>query len=77
MEKVQINHSAYVKHVRELSDDHLRYIIKDARAALEAMPDGVKSSYYADEIDYCVNELSRRQRATQKEYLRIRHYLSK
>jgi len=65
-EDKRIDHAAYQKKVRKLSDESLRYIIKDAREAIEAMPDGRKAGYYADEINYCAQELHRRQKAAGK-----------
>jgi hypothetical protein len=39
----------------------LRFTIKDASEAIDAMPHGDKAGYYADEIHYCAMELKRRQ----------------
>ena len=58
--KIEIDHDAYQRKVRKLSDQSLRFIIKDARKAIEAMPEGPKANYYADEINYCASELHRR-----------------
>jgi len=62
METTQINHAEYMRKVRGLSEESLMYIIRDAQAAIKAMPDGHKAGYYADEIHYCSMELSRRKR---------------
>ena len=43
-----------------MSMAELLYTIKDCKAALAAMPDGYKSGYYADEINYCASEIFRR-----------------
>lgn len=56
----QINHADYQKKVKKLSDDVLRYIIKDCQEALKNMPNSPKAGYYADEISYCSMELNRR-----------------
>ena len=56
----QINHAEYMKKVKTLTEESLRYIIKDAQEAMEAMPNNTKNGYYADEINYCCMELSRR-----------------
>ena len=56
----QINHTEYMKKVKTLTDDVLRYIIKDCQEAINAMPNGEKAGYYADEISYCSMELARR-----------------
>ena len=58
----QINHIEYPKRLRRKSDAELRFIIKDAREAMEAMPDGENAGYYADEVCYAGMELARRER---------------
>ena len=58
--KIEIDHTAYPKRLRALSEPSLRYIIKDAREAMLAMPDGPKAGYYMDEIHYASMELARR-----------------
>jgi hypothetical protein len=58
--KNQINHAAYMKKVKTLDDASLRYIIADCQEALNNFPNGEKAGYYADEINYCAMELSRR-----------------
>ena len=55
-----MNHIKYSKKVTKLSSDSLRFIIRDCKRAMEAMPDNPNNSYYADEICYCVNELAKR-----------------
>lgn len=60
MEPKQIDHSAYQRRVRGLSTFALHYIIADCHAAIEAMPNGEKAGYYADESSYCSMELERR-----------------
>lgn len=57
---IQINHSEYQKGLRTKSPESLRFIMRDAREAMEAMPEGQKAGYYADEIHYCGMELGRR-----------------
>ncbi|HEY6565147.1 MAG TPA: hypothetical protein VIY86_11655, partial [Pirellulaceae bacterium] len=54
------DHSEYPKRIRNLTDDALRYILKDAGEALRAMPTGGNSEYYADEINYASMELKAR-----------------
>lgn len=56
----RIDHTAYPKALRHKSDDALRYILKDAREAIEANPKGENAGYYADEILYAAEELNRR-----------------
>lgn len=55
-----INHIEYPENCKSKSSDSLRYIISDCQATLEANPDGSKSGYYADEINYCAMELKSR-----------------
>lgn len=59
-ERTQINHSQYMKKVRGMSEEALRFVMKDAAEAIKANPDGHKAGYYADEINYCSMELARR-----------------
>jgi hypothetical protein len=58
--KVEIDHAAYQRKVRKMSELSLKFIIKDATEAINANPDGPKAGYYADEINYCCDELHRR-----------------
>jgi hypothetical protein len=58
----QIDHAAYQKKVGTLTDHALWFTIADARAAMEAMPNGEKAGYYADEVHYAAMELERRRR---------------
>lgn len=58
----KIDHVAYPQKLRTKSPSELRYIIKDAKEALQAMPNGKNAGYYQDEINYCANELYRRQK---------------
>ena len=60
--KQQMDHDAYRRKVRGMSDDSLRWVIRDCREALDANPDTDKASYYQDEICYCEMELAARQR---------------
>jgi hypothetical protein len=57
-----IDHAAYPKLCRSRSDAELLYVIADCRATLEAWPDQPNHGYYADEINYCADELARRRR---------------
>lgn len=56
----KMNHSEYMKKVKSLDDNQLRYIIKDCQEAMDALPDNPNNSFYQDEIHYCAMELSRR-----------------
>lgn len=60
MELEQIDHGAYQKKTRKMSEEALRFTIKDAQEAMKAMPEGSKAGYYADEVNYCAMELKRR-----------------
>lgn len=55
-----MDHNAYPARCRRMTESELRFTIADARAALEAMPEGRNASYYADEICYAADELHRR-----------------
>jgi len=56
-----MNHAEYQARLSGLPNAALRFIIKDAQEALEAMPDGLNAGYYADEINYAGMELKNRQ----------------
>lgn len=58
-----MDHTAYPESLTEKSAESLRHIIADAKEAHDAMPYGVNSGYYLDEISYAAMELKRRQRA--------------
>jgi hypothetical protein len=55
-----MNHSNYIKILKNKSIESLKFIIKDCREAIESMPDNPNNSYYADEINYCCMELNKR-----------------
>jgi hypothetical protein len=55
-----IDHTGYQKQVRTMDLEALRYVIQDARQAIQAMPNGHKAGYYEDEIHYCAVEIRRR-----------------
>jgi len=56
-----INHDAYQASLKTKTNAELRWIIKDATEAMNAMPDGHKAGYYADEVSYCAMEITLRQ----------------
>jgi len=58
-----MNHADYQKRLKRASDESLRYIMKDAREAIDAQPFGENAGYYADEIHYAAAELRRRGQA--------------
>jgi hypothetical protein len=55
-----MNHSTYPKMLRSKDESSLRFIIKDAKEAIEANPTNPNNSYYADEVIYAAAELRRR-----------------
>ena len=57
---MKMNHGQYMKKVKRMSVESLRYVIRDCQEALKANPEGNKAGYYADEINYCSMELSKR-----------------
>jgi len=56
-------HSEYMAKVKTMSTDSLRYVIKDCRNAIEALPENPKCEQYMDEIHYCAMELRIRDEA--------------
>ena len=58
---IQIDHVEYPKRLRSKSEDELRYIVKDAAEAAEAMPDAPQTGYWLDEVNYALMELKRRE----------------
>ena len=58
--QTQIDHAAYARKVREMTEPQLRFVISDCKEALAAMPNGHKAGYYQDEICYCASELHSR-----------------
>lgn len=58
--KKEINHAAYARKVKILSDQSLRFIIRNAVEAIKSNPDCPKVGYWQDEINYCCDELNRR-----------------
>lgn len=56
----RMDHNEYPKSMRAKSEAELRFIIRDAGEAAEAMPDGPNYGYYADEVHYAAMELTRR-----------------
>lgn len=58
----RMDHDAYRRKCRGMSDDSLRWVIRDCREALDANPETDKAGYYQDEIAYCEMELAARAR---------------
>jgi len=55
-----MDHTAYQNKLKKYSDEQITHVIRDAREAISAMPDGENAGYYSDEIHYCVMELNKR-----------------
>ena len=56
-----MNHSAYIKKTRSMSESSLRHVISDCKAVIEAQGSwNPNCGYYQDEIHYCAMELNRR-----------------
>jgi hypothetical protein len=53
----KMDHREYPKGLRSKSVDSLLFSLGDAKAAMEAMPDGENAGYYADEVSYISMEL--------------------
>lgn len=60
MNKV-MDHNKYPKSLRKLSDNMLRYIMKDLRHAIKVYPENPNNGYYQDEINYILSEIYRRE----------------
>jgi len=56
-----MNHAEYQKGLKSKTVAELRFLAKDAREAMEAMPDGENAGYYADEVHYAAMELRNRE----------------
>lgn len=57
-----MDHTSYPRLMKRKEDAALRFIIKDAQAAIDANPDGINAGYYADEVNYAAMELNRRKK---------------
>jgi hypothetical protein len=55
-----MDHAAYQKKTKGMTEEALRYTISDAQNATRSLPDNPKNGVYADEINYCAMELHRR-----------------
>ena len=61
-----MNHGDYMKKVKKMTDAQLRFTAQDAQEAAEAMPHGENVGYYLDEVNYCLQELARRNELDRK-----------
>jgi hypothetical protein len=59
MDKV-MDHAVYMRKVKRMSPESLRWVIKDCREVFKVWPNHPNGGYYADEIGYCSDELKRR-----------------
>jgi len=57
-----MDHKTYPELMKKKTISELCYIIKDARAAADAMPDGPNNGYYWDEVHYASMELRKREK---------------
>lgn len=73
------DHAGYAEKVKNMSEEQLRFIIKDAQEAIKANPDSPKSKfgYYADEINYCASELHRRRSPNYNSKTDVGKYINK
>lgn len=55
-------HNEYPKRCRKMSDEALKFVIRDCQEAMRANPEAEKSrnGWYADEINYASMELADR-----------------
>ena len=59
MKKV-MHHEQYIARTKRMSDAELEFASRDAQGALDAFPDGLNASYYADEVCYLGMEMMKR-----------------
>ena len=55
-----MDHAAYSRKVKKMTESELLYTIKDCKEVLAAWNDHPNNGYYSDEICYCSTELHRR-----------------
>lgn len=63
----QLDHAAYPRRCRRLSEAELLYIIADCRESISAWPDSPNAGRYQDEIHYAAAELERRRRGGRRD----------
>ena len=63
----QLDHAAYPRRCRRLSEAELLYIIADCRESITAWPDSPNAGRYQDEISYAAAELERRRRGGRRD----------
>jgi hypothetical protein len=55
-----MDHGAYMKKVKRMTEAELTFVAKDALEAANAFPEGENAGYYLDEALYCQQELAAR-----------------
>lgn len=58
----KMDHAEYQRNLRNKTIPELEFIIRDAKEAAQANPDGPNVGYYLDEVSYCSMELRKRAR---------------
>ena len=58
--KKRMHHANYIARTKRMSDAELEFASRDAQGALQAFPDGLNASYYADEVCYLGMEMMKR-----------------
>lgn len=59
-----MDHAAYMRKTRTMSESALRHVIEDCKAVIEAQQGfNDNCGYYMDEIHYCCMELNRRKKS--------------
>ena len=61
MKKI-MDHAAYMRKVKKMTEAELRFVIKDCQDVMIAWYPDIhpNDGYYSDEINYCSSELHRR-----------------
>ncbi len=57
-----MDHAAYQSKLKKVAHETLRFILEDAREAVDAQPQGENAGYYMDEVHYAAAELRRREK---------------
>lgn len=58
----QLDHTYYMKKVKTMTNESLRFVIQDCQQAIKSFPNGEKAGWYQDEIHYCSMELNKRKK---------------
>lgn len=65
----KMDHARYQRQVRQWDSGKLEFIIHDCKRTIELQPGNPNLGYYLDEINYCSDELARRQRREKRGYV--------